>query len=168
MGLSKFTLLPRKVQKHPIKNVSWPHINCFIRAKNPFTFFLFHFINLGLTNFSLLPWQFHRYIDLVVDFINLGLAKWLLPQDTIRAPAHFMWPGMYLTCLLTMLVLLQLLIHVTTKRTKAGLMARFCSRRSLLTILLETVLGHKRRSKTKICDAPCLKYLPKVTCFANI
>ena len=35
----------------------------------------FYAISLGLTNFSLLPRQFHSQIDLVVDIINLGLAK---------------------------------------------------------------------------------------------
>ena len=34
---------------------------------------------------SVLPRQFHRHIDLVVDFINLCLAKWLRPQDAVRA-----------------------------------------------------------------------------------
>ena len=42
-------------------------------------------INHSLNKFSLLPWQFHRHIDLVVDFINLGLAKLLWPQDAVRA-----------------------------------------------------------------------------------
>ena len=43
-----------------------------------------YLIYLGLKKFSLLPQQFHRHTDLVVDFINLGLAKWLWPQDTLE------------------------------------------------------------------------------------
>ena len=39
---------------------------------------------------SLMHRQFHKHIDLVVVFINLGLAKWLRPQDAVRASAHFM------------------------------------------------------------------------------
>ena len=51
-----------------------------IKAKKHFKYF-FYLINLGLKMFSLLPW----HIYLVVDFINVGLAKWLWPQDAVHA-----------------------------------------------------------------------------------
>ena len=55
-------------------------MHCFIKAKRHFKYF-FYLINLGLKMFSLLPW----HIYLVVDFINVGLAKWLWPQDAVHA-----------------------------------------------------------------------------------
>ena len=88
LGLAKFTLWSRKVEKLPVLfkqlyNVGLTQI-VFLGKKGIFGNF-FYSINLGLKKFSLLPWQFHRHIDLVVDFINLGLAKQLRPQDAVRA-----------------------------------------------------------------------------------
>ena len=62
----------------------YPHINCFNKCERYFNLFLYYNI-LGLTTFSLLPWQVYRHIYLVVDFINLGLTKLLRPQDAVRA-----------------------------------------------------------------------------------
>ena len=42
-------------------------------------------INLGLTKFSLMPRQIHMHIELLLDFINLGLRKCLWPQDAACA-----------------------------------------------------------------------------------
>ena len=39
---------------------------------------------IGLTQFSLLPRHVNMHIDLVVDFINLGIAKRLWLQDALR------------------------------------------------------------------------------------
>ena len=55
-----------------------------LRLKRHFTLFL-DFINHGLKKFSLMPQQVHMHIDLVVEFINLGLTKCLRPQDAVRA-----------------------------------------------------------------------------------
>ena len=66
----------------------WPHKKILLREKGNLLYF--YSINLGLKMFSLLPWKFHRHIDLVVDFINLGLAKLLWPQDTVCVSADFM------------------------------------------------------------------------------
>ena len=47
-------------------------------------YFFLDYIYIGLTQFSLLPRHANMHIDLVVDFINLGIAKRLWPQDALR------------------------------------------------------------------------------------
>ena len=55
----------------------------FYQGKNAFYIIFFIQSTIASQSFSVLPWQFHRHIDLVVDFFNLGLAKFLWPQDAV-------------------------------------------------------------------------------------
>ena len=61
----------------------------FYHGKKDF-YSIFYSINHSLNKFSLLPWQFHRHIDLIIGFIYLGLANWLWTQDAVRSSAHIM------------------------------------------------------------------------------
>ena len=62
----------------------WPHKKNLLRQKSILHYF-FLFNQSWLQKISLLSWKFDRHIDILIDFINLGLAKLLRPQDAVRA-----------------------------------------------------------------------------------